>query len=194
MDISSNKCYFLINKYCDFVDFFFNFFFFFFTSTMTDLEIESFCAKYNLVHSKNLLSEDAIAYYKESFRIFDPSGTGWITVDELNNILLRRHSSLSIDKIEEMIEYADKNNDGKINFEEFVLLMVRSQTSEMEEAFKMFDTENKGYIDKSNLKRLLLRTSVGNVSDNDIQMMIDRADSDCDGVISFADFQKMFKQ
>ncbi len=57
-----------------------------------------------------------------SFR-FDPEAEGFVTVEELKFVMSNLPVRLAKDEIEELVQAADKDGDGKINFEEFRVLM-----------------------------------------------------------------------
>ena len=59
------------------------------------------------------------------FTLFDKDGNGLITRDELRDVMTQLGEKMSEDDIDEMIEDADKNGDGMINYEEFVAYMMQ---------------------------------------------------------------------
>ena len=60
--------------------------------------------------------------------------------------------------------------------------MERSDEKELKDAFKAFDKDGSGYITAKELKAAMKKMG-GNVSDKDIQSMIDKADKDKDGKV-----------
>ena len=62
--------------------------------------------------------------------------------------------------------------------------MERSDEKELKDAFKAFDKDGSGYITAKELKAAMKKMG-GNVSDKDIQSMIDKADKDKDGKVGF---------
>ena len=60
----------------------------------------------------------------EAFKVFDRDGNGFITSHELRNIMNSLGEGLSPEEIEEMIKEADLDNDGQIDYEEFVKMMM----------------------------------------------------------------------
>lgn len=63
----------------------------------------------------------------ETFKVFDKDGNGYITVDELRNVILTIGDDVSTEEVEEMIKIADRDLDGKISFEDFMKLMKNSE-------------------------------------------------------------------
>ena len=57
--------------------------------------------------------------------MFDKDGNGLISRDELRDVMTQLGEKMSEDDIDEMIEDADKNGDGMINYEEFVAYMTQ---------------------------------------------------------------------
>lgn len=64
----------------------------------------------------------------EAFRIFDKNDTGYITPDNLRDVLGRSEASY----IDELIREADANNDGKISFQEFSDVLARTAKNKMD--------------------------------------------------------------
>ena len=60
----------------------------------------------------------------------------------------------------------------------------------MKEAFEVFDTDNNGFIDAEELKAIMVALGE-QVSDEEVQGMIQEADSDGDGMIDYDEFAKM---
>jgi Ca2+-binding EF-hand superfamily protein len=59
----------------------------------------------------------------EAFRVFDKDGSGTISVDELREVMKNLGENLTTEELEEMIKEADSNNDGAIDYSEFVKLL-----------------------------------------------------------------------
>ena len=66
------------------------------------------------------LSAEQVAELKSAFEAFDTNSDGVISRDELKNLLVGLLGE-DVDEIqiEEMLNLADSNEDGKVNFEEF---------------------------------------------------------------------------
>lgn len=59
----------------------------------------------------------------ETFKVFDKDGNGYISLDELRDIINKLDQNISDIEINEMLKEADDDNDGKLSFEEFVKIM-----------------------------------------------------------------------
>ena len=104
--------------------------------------------------------------------------------------------------VNRVIEVFDKNGDGKISFMEFIqgLSALHSEGStegKLKFAFNIYDINRDGFISNGELFTVL-KTMVGsNLTDVQLQQLVDRtiiqADKDMDGMISFKEFSDMVK-
>ena len=65
-------------------------------------------------------------------------------------------------ELQDMINEVDPDGNGTIDFPEFLTMMARKMRDtdaeeELEEAFRIFDKDNRGYISSSNLRYLMLK-------------------------------------
>ncbi|KAK0610155.1 hypothetical protein B0T17DRAFT_546014, partial [Bombardia bombarda] len=58
-----------------------------------------------------------------AFRVFDQDGSGTISTEELRNVLRSLGESLTDAELDEMVQMADKNGDGHIDYAEFAQIM-----------------------------------------------------------------------
>ena len=73
---------------------------------------------------KKMKDTDTDEELLEAFKVFDRDGNGFITSHELRNIMNSLGEYLSTEEIIEMIKEADIDNDGQIDYEEFVKMMM----------------------------------------------------------------------
>ena len=101
--------------------------------------------------------------------------------------------------VQRVISVFDKNNDGKISFYEFILgLSVLADFSNKDDkikfAFSIYDHNNDGYLSNSDLFYTLKLLTGDNLTDVQIQQVVDRtmsfADKDHDGKISYQEFSE----
>ena len=59
------------------------------------------------------------------FALFDPDGNGRITMRDLKRVVLELGENISEDEMREMIEEADRDNDGHVTFDDFFRIMRR---------------------------------------------------------------------
>ena len=63
---------------------------------------------------------------RKQFAKFDKDGSGFVTVEEIKQVFEEKTGgAVSIEQVEEMLKDSDKSGDGKINYEEFVLMMTK---------------------------------------------------------------------
>ncbi|EAN33001.1 EF hand family protein [Theileria parva strain Muguga] len=60
----------------------------------------------------------------QAFKVFDRDGNGFISAQELRHVMTNLGERLTDEEVDEMLREADVDGDGKINYEEFVKLMV----------------------------------------------------------------------
>ena len=102
------------------------------------------------------------------------------------------------EEIKKMIAETDKEGICTINFEEFFAIMSvkMSEKDEKEEilkAFKLFDDDDTGSISLNNIKRVAKELGE-NLTDDELQEMLDEADHDGDGEINKEEFLKMMQK
>lgn len=62
------------------------------------------------------------------------------------------------------------------------------------EAFKAYDPGNTGYVDADTLRSIFEALGYGEISDEDLSVLVETADVDRDGRISLDDFRHMLRQ
>ncbi|ESN98600.1 hypothetical protein HELRODRAFT_106870 [Helobdella robusta] len=68
--------------------------------------------------------EDKEEHLRAAFRTFDQDNSGKISAQELRQVMINLGEKLTDQEIQEMIDEADCDGDGQINYEEFVKMMV----------------------------------------------------------------------
>ena len=62
--------------------------------------------------------------FREAFKIFDRNRDGFIDMKELKKVTAMLGTMLSQEEIEEFMAEADKDGNGKIDYEEFVKMLM----------------------------------------------------------------------
>lgn len=70
--------------------------------------------------SQDDIMEDLLA----AFRVFDKDGNGYITRDELKTAMDMIGEPVTETQLDEMLKATDIDNDGRINYEEFVKVLL----------------------------------------------------------------------
>lgn len=97
-----------------------------------------------------------------------------------------------------LVEKADLDGNGTIDFEEFIQMMPAASRNErdenaedeMREAFQIFDADGDGHITSEEL-RLIMENLGEKLTDEEISDMVKEADMDGDGEINYEEFVKM---
>merc|ERR1719174_3585053 len=76
------------------------------------------------------LTPDQVEQLREAFSVFDKSGDGKVTADELGKVMEECGEAVTEDEIKQMIKDVDVSEDGTINFDEFKVMMGRLATEE----------------------------------------------------------------
>ena len=74
--------------------------------------------------SRQMRQSDIEDELREAFRVFDRDSDGFITPRELSSLLISLGLDSSAEVVRRMINEADKNRDGKIDFAEFRALAL----------------------------------------------------------------------
>ena len=143
------------------------------------------------------ISDELVHQFKDTFNLFDKDNDGFISVEELEDVMKSLGQSPTKDELKDMVNDVDTDGDGRIDFPEFLTMMSRKVheldlNKEMEEAFKVFDKDGDGFITPAELKSVL--HSLGDkLTNNEITMMMKEADLNGDGKINFHEFVQMMK-
>ena len=94
------------------------------------IDVKEYFANMENSTSKNLIHRALVQRSKarKAFEKFDKDGSGFITTEELLEVFEELMGGpVTIDQFETMIQECNKNKDGKINYEEFVVLMTKTK-------------------------------------------------------------------
>ena len=147
---------------------------------------------------KQQLTEEQRQEIKEAFDLFDTDGSGTIDAKELKVAMRALGFEPKKEDIKRMISELDVEGNGVIEFNQFLDLMTtkmaeRDPREEMLKAFRLFDEDETGRISFKNLKRVAKELGE-NMSDDEIQEMIDEADRDGDNEINEEEFVRIMKK
>ena len=141
------------------------------------------------------LSDEKITEFKAAFGLFDKDRDGSITTKELGTVMRNLGANPTKVELNAMIKEVDENDDGTIDFKEFLYLMVRKMKDtdteeELLEAFKVFDRDSNGYITSHELRHVMSKLGE-NLTPEDLEQMIKEADIDGDGQIDYEEFVRL---
>ncbi|GJP29693.1 hypothetical protein CLOM_g19321 [Closterium sp. NIES-68] len=155
-----------------------------------------------------------------AFRILDLNGDGKISPVELAQVLERINSTGTVSlSVNELIQAADSDGDGQIDFEEFVnsalmpspgsasgcaacrpskesgeetaASMAAAPDDELRRAFQLFDRDGNGTICAEELQRAIKMLSGDAMSIEDCHRMIATVDANGDGKVDYNEFRHM---
>lgn len=149
---------------------------------------------------------------RKIFQQIDKSGSGMVSRAEFHVAMETVDPSLTAEDIDVLFDTIDQDGNGNISFIEFVAATIDPREvniRELNQAFKLLDKDQKGYITKEDLRRVL-ETSVsallgldenqksgkGNSKSKDrivrinerIANIVQQADVNHDGVVSYTEF------
>lgn len=142
------------------------------------------------------LSEEEIMGLKEMFKSMDTDNSGTITFEELKIGLARQGSKLSETEVRQLMEAADVDGNGSIDYIEFITATMHMNRMDREDhiyrAFQYFDKDSSGYITVDELEQALKKYGIGD--DRTIKEIIAEVDTDHDGRINYDEFAAMMRK
>ncbi|CAI9292555.1 unnamed protein product [Lactuca saligna] len=141
------------------------------------------------------MSEEEIKGLKAMFVNMDTDNSGSITYEELKSGLARLGSKLSEAEVKQLMEAADVDGNGTIDYIEFITATMHRHRLERDEhlykAFCHFDTDNSGYITMDELEKAMKEYGMGDEAT--IKDIISEVDTDNDGRINYEEFCAMMR-
>ncbi|CAD5116918.1 DgyrCDS5759 [Dimorphilus gyrociliatus] len=138
---------------------------------------------------------------RDIFKRFDKDGNGEITSDELAEMMTFlgiNERSANEETAKAIVKGVDKNKNGAIDFDEFVVIMANTfkepvgKDQEIRDAFKVFDRDNDGYIEAKELRQVM-RELGEDFTEEQIRKMMSVADKDGDNRINFEEFARIMR-
>ena len=136
-----------------------------------------------------------LTQFREAFDLVDRDLNGAVTAEELQETLQDLGKKCTIEETRRIVSAFDADADGEISFPEFcdVLLSIADTLDFKEEervTFQKFDADSDGTIGADDLRQAFARLGE-ELSDRDIEDMLQIGDLNKDGEITFEDFSKM---
>ncbi|XP_050378823.1 calcium-dependent protein kinase 10-like [Argentina anserina] len=142
------------------------------------------------------LSVKEVEVIRDMFTLMDTDKDGRVTYEELKTGLQKVGSQLAEPEVKMLMEVADVDGNGYLDYGEFAAVTIHLQKLENDEhlrrAFIFFDKDGSGYIELVELRQAL--TDESGETDTDVLTDIMReVDTDKDGRISYDEFVAMMK-
>jgi len=110
------------------------------------------------------LSAQEISEIRKAFSVFDVDGDGAITSKELAEVMRSFGLNPTEEELMEMINKFDIDGDGMVSFPEFLQMMAPNEDDyqkDIAEVVQMFDTNDNGYMDLTEIENILMRFGDG---------------------------------
>ncbi|KAF2675383.1 calmodulin [Microthyrium microscopicum] len=75
--------------------------------------------------ARKMKDTDSEEEIREAFKVFDRDNNGFISAAELRHVMTSIGEKLTDEEVDEMIREADQDGDGRIDYNEFVQLMMQ---------------------------------------------------------------------
>eukprot|EP01112_Ceratiomyxa_fruticulosa_P021263 TRINITY_DN741_c0_g1_i2.p1 TRINITY_DN741_c0_g1~~TRINITY_DN741_c0_g1_i2.p1 ORF type:complete len:164 (-),score=34.08 TRINITY_DN741_c0_g1_i2:95-586(-) len=143
------------------------------------------------------LTEEQKQEIKEAFDLFDTEKSGRIGYHELKVAMRALGFEVKKAEVLRIIDEVDRSGTSTIDFSDFHEIMKqkiidRDPNEEIAKAFRLFDDDQTGKISLKNLRRVAKELGQ-QLSDQELQAMIEEFDLDGDGMISEHEFSEIMK-
>jgi calmodulin len=134
----------------------------------------------------------ASSKYEQFFRDADKDGSGFLTSDELVDILRKKGYKDSDSKIMSMFRACDASGDSKVSLDEYLKAMGQlpdndHKAATVRQCFREFDVNGDGSIDRAELDAVF--KSMGkSFTPAELDRMIALADKDKSGKLDYEEF------
>ena len=145
-----------------------------------------------------VVAKDKVPAMRKMFSLIDRDGSGMISKDELKELLYSQGYYPSETELETMMGEIDSDNDGEIDFEEFVSYCVRRRISrtvsqenkEIKDAFKYFDKNGDGFITAIEIRQVMKELGQ-EIPEEQAEQMLAEVDKEGNGRVTYQRFKSM---
>ncbi|XP_047325327.1 calcium-dependent protein kinase 10-like isoform X2 [Impatiens glandulifera] len=142
------------------------------------------------------LSVEEVEIMRDMFSLMDTDNDGKVTFEELRTGLKKVGSKLAEPEIKLLMDVADVDGNGVLDYGEFVAVTMHLQRMEndahIRRAFVFFDKNGSGFIELDELSEALADES-GETDGDVLNDIMREVDTDKDGQISYDEFVAMMK-
>lgn len=131
--------------------------------------------------------------FRTEFALYDKDNSGFITVEEFGTVMRSLGVNMSETELQEMVDTVDRDSDGEISYDEFVMMMRIKMTNqcneeELAEAFRAFDADESGFVTGEELRNALACLGEDNFSREECNELLKYIDTDGDGRVDYSEF------
>ena len=146
------------------------------------------------------LNADELAEFREIFKLVDRDGSGTITKEELAELMETLGIDATQEEVDMMISEIDTDDNGSIDFDEFVSVMSRRvdatySSTQVKDAFKLFTSTGSqaqsGHISTEALLRALTTYGTDKLTQEQAEDLIKQLEPDENGMINYEEYVDM---
>ena len=140
-------------------------------------------------------TDEKIKEYKEAFDIFDEKQNGYLSVEQLSNLMMSLGYEFSLNELRDLLRDIKGDSKPEVDFKDFLVLMSNKINEvdveeEFIEAFRIFDVDNDGLIPRDELKEIMTTLST-EIPEKEIDLVLQDADFNNDGMIAYKKFVQL---
>ena len=87
-------------------------------------------AEFVTLMAHKMADEKSEATLKAAFSVFDTSGDGFISAEEMRRIMINVGEPVTLDDVEQVIRKVDIDGDGVINYDEFTKVIIEEKSTQ----------------------------------------------------------------
>jgi len=139
--------------------------------------------------------EALIVEYLDAFGEYDSNSSGIVSTKVLGSLLRKVGENPSEAEIQDLVNEVDPDATGCFKFPNFLKMMAQkiddvNAEDEIREAFKVFDSDGNGFINRQELGFVMLNLGL-EMEKEEIESLINEIDIDGDGQINYEEFYLM---
>jgi len=143
------------------------------------------------------LGESQIKALRDTFMALDNNGDGLLTAAEMKEGLLKAGLKEVPADLQQILEQVDSDGSGVIDYTEFLAATLDRKVYMAEDvcwqAFRIFDRNGDGKIDKTEIAHVLNDGDVQGAASRDMAEIMAEIDQNGDGEIDFQEFMQMMR-
>jgi calcium-dependent protein kinase len=143
------------------------------------------------------LGESQIKALRDTFMLLDENGDGLLTAAEMKEGLTQAGLKEIPPDLQQILEEVDSDGSGVIDYTEFLAATLDKKVYMAEDvcwqAFRIFDRNGDGKIDKHEIQNVLNDEKVQNTAAKDLADIMQEIDKNGDGEIDFQEFMQMMR-